>query len=227
VSEALQEPNARSLEMKSRARQQFEAWSGTYDRSILHHFLFRPSYAAALTEIGRWHAEHPRPFRVLDVGCGTGTLTGLLGASPWSVEAVGMDYSPGMCVQAAAKVARAGLSGAARFVAGDSEHLPFADGVFDVVTCSNSFHHYPHQNAVVQEMRRVLGPGGRLVLIDGFRDNIIGWITFDVLINWVENAVHHATWQQVHRYFADAGFRSIRRRKINFWLPLLVTVGDV
>ncbi len=227
MKDAPGEPNARSLEMKSRARRQFEAWSSTYDRSILHHFLFRPSYAAALREIGQWYTEHLRPFRVLDVGCGTGTLTGLLAASPWPVEAVGMDYSPGMCVQAATKAARAGLSGTARFVAGDSEHLPFADGTFDVVTCSNSFHHYPQQDAVVREMRRVLGPSGRLVLIDGFRDNVIGWVTFDVLIKLAESAVRHATWQETHRYFVDAGFRTIRRRKISFWLPLLVTVGDV
>jgi ubiquinone/menaquinone biosynthesis C-methylase UbiE len=213
--------------MKSRAKQEFEAWSGSYDRSLLHYFMFRPSYAAALEEIGRWYAEHQRPFRALDIGCGTGTLTGMLAASPWPVEAVGMDYSSGMCVQAAAKVERAGLSEAAHFVAGDSEHLPFADGVFDVVTCSNSFHHYPHQDVVVREMRRLLSPDGRLVLIDGFRDNAVGFVTFEVIIKRVEGAVYHATWQEIHRFFADAGFGSIRRRKINFWMPLLVTVGDV
>ena len=58
---------------------------------------------------------------------------------------------------------------------GDSERLPFATGTFDVVTCANSFHHYPHQDRAVAEMHRVLQPGGRLMLIDGYRDAPWGW----------------------------------------------------
>ena len=55
-------------------------------------------------------------------------------------------------------------------VRGDSERLPFESGSFDIVTCANSFHHYPRQDRAVAEMRRVLRPGGRLMIIDGYRD---------------------------------------------------------
>ncbi len=215
-----------SADIKNRAKDQFEAWADSYDRSLLNYFLFRPAYLACMEEIARWYAERPGPFRVLDVGCGTGTLAGWLAASTWPVNVVGMDYAEGMCREASAKVAGRTLSARACFAAGDSEHLPFADGAFDVVTCSNSFHHYPHQQVVVREMRRVLRPGGRLVLVDGFRDNIIGWITFDVVIHWVEENVYHAPWTVVRDYFKTAGFTDIRRRKCSFWFPLLVTVGD-
>ena len=215
-----------SDDMKSLAKGEFEAWAGTYDRSLLNYFMFRPSYMAIMEEVARWYAEHHRPFRLLDIGCGTGTLAGWLAASPWPISMVGMDFAESMCHEAAAKAARAGATNCARFATGDSEHLPFADGSFDLVTCSNSFHHYPHQQAVVQEMRRVLRPGGRLVLIDGFRDNIIGWITFDVVIGHVEKNVYHAPWPMIHRYFETAGLSAIRRRKLSFWFPLLVTIGD-
>lgn len=212
--------------MKALAKDQFEAWAGTYDRSLLHYFMFRPSYMAFMEEIAAWRREHPGPFSVLDIGCGTGTLAGWLTASPWPVSVVGMDYAEGMCREAARKAAGAHVEDRARFARGDSEHLPFADGSFDLVTCSNSFHHYPHQQQVVEEMRRVLRPRGRLMLIDGFRDNIIGCITFDLIIGRVEKNVYHAPWTVIHRYLETAGFTAIRRRRLNFWFPLLMTMGD-
>jgi ubiquinone/menaquinone biosynthesis C-methylase UbiE len=212
--------------MKNHAKQEFDSWAETYDRSLLNHFLFRPAYRISMEEIAKWYEEHQRPFRVLDIGCGTGSLAGLLAASPWPVEVVGMDYAPAMCVEAARKATHAGHADDITFLAGDSEHLPFADGTFDFVTCSNSFHHYPHQDVVVREMRRVLARGGRLVLIDGYRDNIVGFVTFDVIIDHVEKNVHHASWSLIHRYFEDAGFTNMRRRKTGFWMPLLATIGD-
>lgn len=211
--------------MRSQARRQFEAWAGTYDRSLLNRFMFRPSYLTFLEELYRCRRDVPEPFRLLDVGCGTGTFAGMLAATSLRAEVVGLDYSPAMCQVASAKAREVGLRERARFVTGDSEHLPFADASFDFVTCGNSFHHYPHQENVVAEVRRVLRPGGRFMLIDGFRDNIVGWMTFDVIIGAVEKHVFHAPWSTIHRYFERAGFREIRRRKINFWFPLLLTVG--
>jgi ubiquinone/menaquinone biosynthesis C-methylase UbiE len=217
---------ARSASMKRRAKAEFEAWADSYDRSLLNRFLFHPAYTLLMEEIARWHTEHARPFCVLDIGCGTGTLAGWLSATDWPVATVGLDYAAGMCREAAIKAERAGIGHRARFIAGDSEHLPFPDASFDVVTCSNSFHHYPHQQAVVNEMHRVLAPGGRLILIDGFRDNAMGWVVFDQIITRVEGHVYHAPWPVVDTYFRQAGFQNIRRRKINFWFPLLATIGD-
>jgi ubiquinone/menaquinone biosynthesis C-methylase UbiE len=128
-----------------------------------------------------------------------------------------------MCVQAARKNGLDGRRGAA--IAGDSEHLPFTDASFDVVTCANSFHHYPRQQTVVHEMRRVLRPGGVLVLVDGFRDNVIGWAVFDVVVPAIERDVHHAAWYEIDEFFLAAGFASIRRRRSNLLLPICTTVG--
>ncbi|MCP4590826.1 MAG: class I SAM-dependent methyltransferase [bacterium] len=220
---------APAADMKSLAKHEFETWADSYDRSLLNHFMFRPSYAAFMEEIGGWYEVHRRPFRVLDIGCGTGTLAEWLAGSSWPVRVVGMDYAEAMCREASAKAGRNGQgrrTDPARFATGDSEHLPFDAGSFDIVTCSNSFHHYPDQQAVVNDMRRVLKPDGRLILIDGFRDNIIGWVTFDVIVGRVESNVYHAPWSAIHNYFRSAGFSSIRQRKLNLWFPLLVTVGD-
>ena len=212
---------------RRQAKRRFEAWAASYDRSLLNHFLFGPAYRMVVEELGAWYRCSRQPFSVLDVGCGTGTLAAMLSQSPWPVRVVGMDYALAMCAQGASKAAQLGWMGRAGFAAGDSEHLPFADGSFDWVTCSNSFHHYPNQAAVLKEMRRVVRPGGGVMVIDGFRDNIVGWVTFDVIIQAVEKDIYHAPWSVMHDYFVGAGLSDVRRRKFNFWFPSLATIGYV
>ena len=210
---------------KASAHREFENWAPSYDRSILQRLVFGPSYRSFMEELVRWRLNDPAPFNVLDVGCGTGTFLAMI----WSTRLpsgrlCGLDYSHTMCRLAAEKATERGEKRAA-FFNGDSEHLPFADGSFDLLTCSNSFHHYPHQAQVVREFRRVLRPGGRLMIIDGFRDNLIGWIAFDVLVTRREGSVHHAPWSKMREYFVDAGFREIKQRKFNIWIPLFITIG--
>jgi len=66
-------------------------------------------------------------------------------------------------------VARQRATGLGRDVAlreGDAEHLPFGDASFDTVVCALSLCTIPSPVAALAEMRRVLGPGGRLLLLD-------------------------------------------------------------
>ncbi|MBN2562147.1 MAG: methyltransferase domain-containing protein [Phycisphaerae bacterium] len=220
-----------SYAMKHRARHEFDSWAHTYDRSIVRHLLFRPAYRMFMEELYRWRRDIPDAFDLLDIGSGTGTWTAMVAGSPMlSRRIVGLDYSARMCSVAHGKAKQIG-DGAPEFVNGDAEHLPFADGLFDVVTCSHSFHHYPHQAETIREMHRVLRTGGRLMLIDGFRDNVIGWVVFDVLITRGESTpdakVHHPSWSVMRRYFEDAGFRDIRQRKTSIWAPIFLTIGVV
>ncbi len=217
--------------VKHSARRQFDGWAKSYDRSIVRHLLFDPSYRMFMEELYRWRRDMEEPFDLLDIGCGTGTWTAMVaGCDLPSRRVVGLDYSVTMTQVAHAKSVEIG-EGAPLFVNGDSEHLPFADESFDVVTCSNSFHHYPHQEATIREMRRILRPGGRLMLIDGFRDNVIGWFVFDVIITTLESTpearVFHAPWSLIRKFFKDAGFRDIRHKKANIWTPICLTVGEV
>lgn len=209
---------------KTLARRQFQRWAVTYDRSWLNQLVFFPSIRACEEEIDRWQqVRGPGPYRLLDVGCGTGTLLSCLAADPHAERLVGLDFAPEMARRAAAKFARNGHAGKLSVVCGDAERLPFAGASFDVLTCCNSFHHYPDQARAVREFARVLRPGGLVVLVDGFRDNVIGWVVFDVFVTAVERDVHHAAWSQVRRMFAEAGLAQIRQRKLNVLAPLLVS----
>lgn len=221
-------------QFKKQARREFEKWATSYDRSWLNEIVFFPSIRACQEELERWLAERgPTPFHILDVGCGTGTMISRIARHPLAERLVGLDYAAEMTRRAAEKFEAMNLvelgdaAGAARLhaVNADAERLPFPDGSFDVITCCNSFHHYPHQAAVIRGFRRVLRPGGLLVLVDGFRDNVIGWTIFDVFVTLIEKHVHHATWREFRTMLEEAGFEQITQRKMNVLAPLIVNVA--
>lgn len=213
-------------EAKRYARDQFEKWAHTYDRSWLNEFVFFPSIRACQEEIARWQTGRgEKPYRLLDVGCGTGTMLSLAAADPFAERLVGLDYTKEMVRRASRKFAESDFSDKLQVINGDSERLPFRDAAFDVLTCCNSFHHYPRQQAAIQEFARVLRPGGMLVLIDGFRDNVIGWVLFDVIVTFVEKHVHHASWSEARALIEQAGFARLTQRKLNVLSPLLVNVA--
>jgi len=208
------------------ARDHFDRWALSYDRSRLNELVFFPSIRLCQEEVSRWQAARDRrPFHMLDVGCGTGTLLSLMARQPEAQRLVGLDYSPVMVEKFHGKIANSPYGGKMEALVGDSEHLPFADESFDVLTCCNSFHHYPHQPAVIRGFHRVLRPGGLLILVDGFRDNVIGWVIFDVAVAFVEKKVHHASWSAVRDMINAAGFATPRQRKVNVLAPLLVSVA--
>jgi ubiquinone/menaquinone biosynthesis C-methylase UbiE len=104
--------------------------------------------------------------RVLDVGCGTGTLVLLIKKLYPTAEVVGLDPDPKALGRAARKAERAGAS--VRLDRGFSDELPYADASFDVVFSSLMFHHLPaaEKETTLREIRRVLKPGGSLHLAD-------------------------------------------------------------
>ncbi|HEU4457080.1 MAG TPA: class I SAM-dependent methyltransferase [Longimicrobium sp.] len=105
---------------------------------------------------------------VLDVGCGTAALLPRLSA--WSARFdryTGLDLSPEMLRMARAK---AGDAARAAFVAGSAEALPFRAGAFDTAVSASAMHYWEAPDAALAEIRRVLRPRGRLLLLDWQRD---------------------------------------------------------
>jgi ubiquinone/menaquinone biosynthesis C-methylase UbiE len=105
-----------------------------------------------------------RGDRVLDVGCGTGYFTRLLAATavPGGVV-TGIDPSQSMV-----DFCRQRASACTEFITGTAQDLPFGDGAFDLVASSMAIHHIPvaARAEALQEMYRVLRPGGRLLIAD-------------------------------------------------------------
>ena len=206
-------------EVKRKAHAEFCDWAATYDAHWLNHFLFEPSHKLLVRELSRMP-----PGRMLDVGCGTGELASRLAQRGWHV--IGLDLCEPMLHRARFKLN--GYAGSVRLTVADSEHVPFADGAFDVVTCANSFHHYPHHEAVIRELHRVLKPGGELFLLDGWPDQFVGRIVYDVIITRVEGGkVWHRESREVQAMFQDAGFERVSQKRTYSLFPILLTRGSV
>lgn len=104
---------------------------------------------------------------VLDVGCGTGSLAIVakrhVGAA---AEVQGIDPSPEMIARARSKARKARLD--VSFTEGTAESLPFPDATFDVALSTVMLHHLRRstRELAVAEMKRVLKPGGRVLVVD-------------------------------------------------------------
>ncbi len=107
----------------------------------------------------RGHAD----AQVLDLGCGGGHVS--YRASPHVASVVACDLTRDMLDAVGRTAASRGLSNIAVRQAA-AEALPFADAAFDFVLCRFSAHHWNDMETGLRELRRVLRPGGRAVLID-------------------------------------------------------------
>ncbi len=104
--------------------------------------------------------------RVLDLGCGTGTLTVMLKESEPRADVVGIDGDPVVIARARGKAAEADL--AIAFDEGMAYDLPYSDGSFDAVVTSLVLHHLSprRRGQALNEVARVLRAGGRFHALD-------------------------------------------------------------
>ena len=105
----------------------------------------------------------PSPADVVDLGCGTGTLSVLLAREGFRVR--GLDFAEAMVAAADAKAARAGVDIA--FARGDAASPPYELGSCDVVLSRHVLWALPDPARALATWVRLLRPGGRLVLIEG------------------------------------------------------------
>jgi ubiquinone/menaquinone biosynthesis C-methylase UbiE len=107
-----------------------------------------------------------RHHRVLDVGCGTGTLAVLIKRLYPTVDVTAVDPDPRALARAKRKAASASV--AVRFETGFADALPYADATFDRVFSSMMLHHVEpgEKENALREMHRVLKRGGRFELLD-------------------------------------------------------------
>ena len=112
------------------------------------------------------HADLRTEARVLDIGCGTGSLAVSIKRLHGKVEVVGLDPDPKALARGRRKAEAAGA--VVRFDQGFSDQLPYPDASFDRVFSSLMLHHLTpeEKDRTLSEVRRVLKPGGVLHLVD-------------------------------------------------------------
>lgn len=136
----------------------FDRWAATYEQSFLQRWYFDPVHSKMLDLLARAGPKNP-PSCILDVGCGTGRLLRAASVSWPAARLMGVDPAPRMVAEAQR------LAPNAIFEIATAEALPFPDQSADLVLSSLSFHHWADQNKGLQEIARVLRPGGSIVQI--------------------------------------------------------------
>ena len=151
--------------------------------------LWRTQLATAQQELMR-HAALVPGERVLDVACGTG-LAAVEAAEAVGAagSVVGIDLSGRMIDAARQRAAACGVANAT-FERMDAESLDLPDASFDVVLCALGLMYVPDPKRALAEMRRVLRPGGRLVVVVWGDRSLCGWSPlFSIIDGEVETEV--------------------------------------
>lgn len=151
-----------------RARSGEDPWAPVYDGRIdLSNYNFITRRAGTLN-LMKGDPEYPL---ILDVGCGTGDYSALAPQHKGTYH--GVDFSFGMI--AAARKTNEG-HGAERFIVGSGDALPYRSDTFDLVAAMGFIEYFNEPDGPMGEMRRVLKPGGTLV-IQSFKKELVGRLT--------------------------------------------------
>jgi demethylmenaquinone methyltransferase/2-methoxy-6-polyprenyl-1,4-benzoquinol methylase len=154
-------PYSQEGSKREQVEQMFDSISHRYD--FLNHFLslgidhvWRRKTVAKLKSIN--------PKRILDVATGTADLA-IASLKLLPDEVVGIDLSENMLNVGRKKLNKKGIENIS-LTQGDSENLPFEDSSFDAITVGFGVRNYEHLEKGLSEMKRVLRPGGKLVVLE-------------------------------------------------------------
>jgi ubiquinone/menaquinone biosynthesis C-methylase UbiE len=162
-----------------------------------------------------------QPRRILDLGCGTGSMTLMLKRVFPQAEVVGLDLSPYMLRVAQYKAQQLGVD--VNWRHGNAEATGFPDASFDLITLALLFHETPPvvSRCILQECDRLLVPGGEAIVLDGNQKTLhqTQWLTevFEEPYIQAYAAGNVDTWMQ------EAGLSAVATQ--TFWWMHQVTKG--
>jgi phosphatidylethanolamine/phosphatidyl-N-methylethanolamine N-methyltransferase len=127
--------------------------------------------------------------RILDVGVGTGLELPLF---PATARVIGVDLSEPMLHKAQARMRGAALPQVVGLCAMDAARLAVADGCFDAVVCPYVITTVPHPENTLDELVRVVRPGGEVVLVNHIGAERGPWAAFE---KWLGRQTRHLGWR--------------------------------
>lgn len=198
----------------SQSRKHFNRQAAEYDNNTSYYYSgpAKISCKDAVEYLSNYEFD-----TLLDVGCGTGFLIDQL-AKIKSTTYYGVDISENMLSVAISK----NIKGT-NFVEGVADCLPFRSNTFDVVTCIQSFHHYPDSDKAMKEVLRVLKPGGLYFLSDTGIGGIGGWIDNHILFKLLKSGdCHTENRYGIARRMEKNGFSDISHKQIQGFIYTVI-----
>lgn len=183
----------------------------TVDYDKVQHQTYAQGRSLSADAIGRYmvtfgaHLPAHRPLTGVDLGSGTGRFTPAL-AEAFGGPIIGVEPADGMRRAAEAGATHPRVS----YVAGRAEAIPRRDASADFVLMFLSYHHVADKPAAAREIRRVLKPGGRLILRNTFKERIPNhwWRSYFPRSHDVEVAMF-PTEAETRELFEAAGFHTV------------------
>jgi len=185
----------------------WDRWAESFDGGGWVHRYLRDCQSKVISLL-----DVKEDIHFLDVGCGTG----------WAIREAatlfnnkglfyGIDLSPKMIEKA-----KENFSGKENFhfIKANAESIPLDGDFFDIIICTNSFHHYLHPDRVMNEFYRLLRKGGKVYVMDATTDV---WYAKIVDLAYrlfeAEHVRHHNT-KEYQQLYHDAGLRHIVSKKV-------------
>ncbi len=196
----------RGESMKKTAKEKSRTYFNKHKNSRLAHLgYWRHDYRRILNLIGKI-----RPARLIDIGCGPGAFLAAAEEKYPEIQLNALDLSEEMISETGRR-----LSDTAEVTVGDAEHMPLPDAGYQVVTCNMSIHHYQNPQAAVNEMHRILNPGGFLLLNDMDCIAPVRWCANRIFPHLKGGDVKMYNRDEILRMMQTAGFRKVKYRKIS------------
>lgn len=201
-----------SDEKKARVQDYFSRTAASYVTSVSHR---TGGDLNRLIELGEWNAQQ----QAIDIATGGGHTARAV--APHVAQVIVTDLTPVMLETAREFLQSEGIKNV-QFQVADAENLPFADNSFDRATCRIAPHHFPNVTQFVQEVVRVLKPGGIFLLIDNIAPRDPALDTFNNTMEKLRDPSHERSYTKEEwlAFFTKAGLQvshvEVFRRTHNF-----------
>jgi ubiquinone/menaquinone biosynthesis C-methylase UbiE len=202
---------------EAKVRQQYNQLAAVYDQRWKRYVTNTLEFLKAWVQLSPTES-------VLDIACGTGEFERMVLTEHPTQAMIGVDISKEMLAIAQQKLRTAPN---VLFQIASASALPFADRSFDIVVSANAFHYFDNPTAALSEMKRVLKPDGKLVILDWCRDFLVCRVC-DVVLNLIDPAHRQCyTQAEFHHLLIATGFKIERGKRVRFgWIwGLMIATG--
>ncbi len=191
--------------LKQLNRKKWDRWAGTYDNKSNSRLRNAQQKLVSLLNI-------KENVSFLDVGCGTGfAVSEAAKSANLKGQFYGIDMSPKMIEKAKTNFSGKNF----HFLEANSESIPLNDNFFDIIICTNSFHHYLHPDKAISEMHRLLKNDGKVYILDiTIPDGWLGRVLNKIHKMLEPEQVKIYSMKEFQHLFENAGLRYVSSQKI-------------